>query len=168
MRLYHRTPYGSEIVQGGFRDGIGTYMTSEEHTGVFVADVPVDINEGAKGDDLLRIEIDEAVVAPFEWMNEVPDGCATYREWCVPASVLNAHGTVRLLTFDEEEELALQDFQESIATSWAERRAWLIADRRRNRQAAGEHHGGRSGAAVRRRPPPPSVRPARRWPPGPP
>ena len=46
---------------------------------------------GASGDTLLRIEIAEDVLAAFEWIEEGKP----YREWLVPAAILNA-GTVML------------------------------------------------------------------------
>jgi hypothetical protein len=40
MRLFHRTSGGQQIMQGGFRDGRGTYLTSKVWDGVWLSDVP--------------------------------------------------------------------------------------------------------------------------------
>jgi hypothetical protein len=64
MRLYHRTTRdaATAIVSSGFLDGEGNYglydaITHEPHVlrGVWVSDVPLDENEGAWGDTLLRV-----------------------------------------------------------------------------------------------------------------
>jgi hypothetical protein len=87
MILYHRThaPVAKRILSDGFRDGSGTYMTSEEHSGVWLSNVPLDENEGASGDTLLQVELLEQTIADYEW---IEDG-KPYREWLVPARLLN-------------------------------------------------------------------------------
>lgn len=87
MRLFHRTSSGQQITQGGFRDGRGTYLTSKVWDGVWLSDVPLDLDEGAEGDDLLLIEMPENVVEKYEW---VEDG-KTYREFLIPAEVVNRY-----------------------------------------------------------------------------
>jgi hypothetical protein len=56
MILYHRTNTAAaqSILRHGFRDGRGTYMTAQEWSGVWVSNIPLDWNEGAKGDILLH------------------------------------------------------------------------------------------------------------------
>jgi hypothetical protein len=94
-RYFHTTDYADAIVRGGFRDGTGSYLFAElTLTGVFVADCPVDCNEGAQGDQVLIVEVPDAVdLGEFEI---VEDG-KPYREWCIPAALLNRHATVSLL-----------------------------------------------------------------------
>lgn len=88
MFVYHRTPNGAEIMRDGFSDHSGSYgFAGMTLTGCWVSDQPLDINEGAKGEDLLRIDIDEATIAEYEI---IEDG-KPYREWCVPAAVLNRY-----------------------------------------------------------------------------
>ncbi len=87
MRLYHRTASGSLILEKGFRDTSGTYLTGEEHEGVFLSDTPLDWNEGAKGEDLLSVEIPEKMISDYEWVQEGKP----YREWLVPAAVVNSY-----------------------------------------------------------------------------
>ena len=87
MRLFHRTSSCQQITQGGFRDGRGTYLTSKVWDGVWLSDVPLDLDEGAEGDDLLLIEMPENVVEKYEC---VEDG-KTYREFLIPAEVVNRY-----------------------------------------------------------------------------
>lgn len=62
----------------------------------------MDINDGAKGDKVLRVELpDDVDLGDFE---VIEDG-KPYREWCVPAALINAHATVTLMTDDELERL---------------------------------------------------------------
>ena len=76
----------------GFIDATGTYFTDQEFSGVWVSDVPLDANEGACGDDLFEITLDvpEAAIADYEWVEEGKP----YREWLMPAAVLNSHATL--------------------------------------------------------------------------
>lgn len=99
MLLYHRTEHGGAILADGFRDAEGYYMTAHLFRGVWVADWPLDCNEGAKGDDLLVADVPECLVAEFEW---IEDGKG-YREFLVPAAILNQY-IWRLVDTDEEEE----------------------------------------------------------------
>jgi hypothetical protein len=95
MIVYHSTTeaMAKEIIQNGFRDSKATYGTDLEWIGVFVCDKPLDVNEGAKGSTVLRITlpVTEDELAPYEWAEEGKP----FREWCVPASLLN-RGTVQL------------------------------------------------------------------------
>jgi hypothetical protein len=98
IRLYHRTSAqaAGQIQMDGFRDGKGTYLTDHEFTGVWVSLVPLDCNQGANGDVLLELSADITLedIADYEW---VEDG-KTYREWLVPASLLNARCTIRVVS----------------------------------------------------------------------
>jgi hypothetical protein len=87
MRLFHRTPHGSTILVEGFKDHGDTYFTSGWHEGVWLADMALDANEGAKGDDLLVVDIPEEVITSYEWVQEG----STYREWLVPAALVNGY-----------------------------------------------------------------------------
>jgi hypothetical protein len=49
MYLYHRTDRAEIILRNGFKDGKGRYLTSELHRGVWFSNMPLDINEDAKG-----------------------------------------------------------------------------------------------------------------------
>lgn len=97
MTLYHRTPAADAILAEGFRDGFGLYLTAQLWSGVWLSDKPLDENEGAKGDDLLALDIPEDAIAEFEWVQEPSFG---YREWLVPAEVVNRY-PCRLVVEDE-------------------------------------------------------------------
>jgi hypothetical protein len=59
----------------------------------------LDCNEGAQGDVLLAVEVPAAVVEFYEWIEEGK----TYREFLVPAALVNAQGTVTLADEDNGE-----------------------------------------------------------------
>jgi hypothetical protein len=70
-------------------------MTRNLHTGVWVSDIPFGYE--MDGQRLLAIDIPETVVAGFEWTE---DG-KTYREWLVPAEVLNRYGVTEVMNEEE-------------------------------------------------------------------
>lgn len=85
---FHRTNQGSVILRQGFRDASGTYgMASTFLTGVWISNQPLDVNEGATGEQLLAIELNFDISC-----YEVVGDKSTYREWCVPADLLNGAG----------------------------------------------------------------------------
>ena len=88
MRLYHRTPAAEAILEGGFRDITGFYLTSQLWTGVWLSNRPLDANEDAKGEGLLTLNIPESVIAEYEWVGEGKP----YREFLVPAEIVNSYG----------------------------------------------------------------------------
>src|SRR5262245_19846428 len=93
MYCYHRTYHADEILTGGFRDGTGLYLTSQERSGVWLSDRPLDANEGARGDTLLRLEIPDYVLTPYEWVEDDK----MYREFLIPADVVNRYGPPTLV-----------------------------------------------------------------------
>jgi len=106
VTFYHRTDAARAILDGGFRDATGSYMFARiTLTGVWLADQPLDSNEGAKGNDLLEVTMpDEMDLSGFEIVGDN----AGYREWCVPAALINRHGTVRQVGPAEEDEISWQ------------------------------------------------------------
>jgi len=80
------------ILKSSFRDGTGKYLTDKIRKGVWISNRPLDSNEGAEGDTLLEIRIPESEVTPFEW----PEEEKPYREFLVPARVLNKKATTVL------------------------------------------------------------------------
>ena len=95
--LYHRTAAAEAILRDGFRDGRSTYLTDMVFEGVFVSDVPVDINEGAQGEQLLTVRLCERDIAQYEF-RDLTGLWNLFREWCIPARILNESGTTRLLS----------------------------------------------------------------------
>lgn len=94
MRVHHRTDAADAILAHGFKDHCGTYGLDldEPICGVFLSNKPLDMHEGAKGDELLALEVDEQIISDHEWAE---DG-KPYREWCVPAGILNTVASVRI------------------------------------------------------------------------
>jgi hypothetical protein len=114
--FYHRTTdeCAGLILRDGFRDGTGTYMTDQLWTGVWLSNVPLDENEGARGDVLLRVELpSEEMVAEYEWIQDIG-----YREWLIPAALINAEGRVTEVDEDEEDELIAGRSQGSAFGQW--------------------------------------------------
>lgn len=66
------------ILRDGFRDSTGGYGFAElELTGIWLGDSPMTANEGAKGGQVLAVEVDEDLLADYE---VIEDG-KPYREW---------------------------------------------------------------------------------------
>ncbi len=99
VKLYHTTTRGAAkaILRAGFRDGPSSYKVRNKQetaslNGVWFADRPVGVREGAKDDPMLGapvlvIDLDEAAIALYERSTyaEAP------REWCIPAVLANGH-----------------------------------------------------------------------------
>ncbi|HEX6034079.1 MAG TPA: hypothetical protein VFY83_06570 [Anaerolineales bacterium] len=88
----------------GFKAGIGTYITINERTSVWLSNVPPNIVDLSPSEPtLLRVTLSltEAGIERFEW---VEDG-KPYREWLIPAEVINANSIIEAL--DEEAEEAI-------------------------------------------------------------
>ncbi len=97
MLLYHRTDAADEILRDGFRDGEGSYMFDVILRGVWLSDVPLDVNGGAIGDHVLEVELPDALAIE----HEVVEDEKPYREFLIPADVLNRQGRTRLLSQGE-------------------------------------------------------------------
>ena len=102
--LFHRTSKeaATAILRDGFRDATGFYLTEIELRGVFLSDRPLDSNEGAGPEEdavVLAIEITAPLqdLADFELVEEGKP----YREWCIPAELIQRCGKVRTATPDE-------------------------------------------------------------------
>jgi hypothetical protein len=89
MKLFHRTnsKNAANILKHGFRDTTGSYMMNTNVTGVWVSDEILDEQAGAGGDAILQIEV-KASKRDFDCF-EVKEEGKPYREWCVPARLLN-------------------------------------------------------------------------------
>lgn len=54
------------------------------------------------------MEIAEELISEYELVDE--SGYSTYREWCVPAELLNEEAAIRLMSDDEAGEATLARF----------------------------------------------------------
>jgi hypothetical protein len=87
MLVYHRTAAAEVILRDGFRDSRASPLAIVlQQSGVWVADHPLDENEDARGDTLLAVEIPDHELVDHELVQNVG-----YREFLVPAAVLNQH-----------------------------------------------------------------------------
>lgn len=97
--LYHGTTAQSAkaILEGGFRDG-----TAFGFAGVWLSDIPLDSNDVGRIDreTLLAVVLDDADLAAYEVIEEGGQR-RHYREWFVPAELINAKGKVRLVAPEE-------------------------------------------------------------------
>jgi hypothetical protein len=111
MICYHVTDAADAILREGFRDETGSYMFANLIlTGVWIADQPLNCNEGAKGDQVLQVAFaDDFSLESYEIVEEEPMNA--YREWCVPAALINTHAAVTLLSEEEVEELEDRRFR---------------------------------------------------------
>ena len=101
MRLFHVTgnKNAEAILKEGFKegfrgirpgvgDGTETYLTDREWSGVWISDKPFDDAHRSVGITLFAIEIPEEDISDLEWVEEGKP----YREWLVPAALLNSYG----------------------------------------------------------------------------
>ena len=79
--------------------------------GVWIADAPLYEYEPPAGTSVVMIDLDEAGVRPFEWRHNG----RTFREFLVPAELLNARGGARLLTWEETDRLSLAGCRDRLA-----------------------------------------------------
>jgi|SRR5215468_5507869 len=107
MFVYHRTPAAQAILAEGFRDGTTHPMNALLWPGVWVSTFPLDANEGAKGTDVLRLDIPKNLFTEHEFIPEDED-MRTYREALIPAALLNVYPVV-FLSEEEVEELEAND-----------------------------------------------------------
>jgi len=103
MKLYHTTSSerADSIKAHGFRDTEGSYGFVREDgspfyiRGVFLSDAPLGPNDGLlDASQVFVIEIPERMIGPYELIEEGQG--KGYREWCVPAEVVNKYFSKRL------------------------------------------------------------------------
>jgi len=108
--FYHRTSAAKEILEEGFRDRealYGVIGANRTFRGVWLSDRPLDAADCIDGDTLLKIDISEDLLVDYEWIEEGTH----YREWLVPAELVNAFGPPAVCEDDEAE---YERFEESV------------------------------------------------------
>jgi len=95
LTYFHRTTAdkAASILGDGFRDRKDFYGTEIELCGVWLSDRPLDGNDGANGDTLLIIRF-ASMPAEFDEKYELVEDGKPYREWCVPASIVNSIASI--------------------------------------------------------------------------
>ena len=98
MRLYHRTNRDAArtILTAGFRDAWGYYLTEQLWYGVWLSDRPSDADAGTAPEVLLAVDLDvpDEDLAEYAWVFNLRTG---YREFLLPADLINRHGKVLVL-----------------------------------------------------------------------
>ena len=113
MRLYHRTTQDAadNIIAVGFRDKCGTYMTDREWTGVWLSDIPLDETDGGPANGVLFEVVldmpDHDLSENYEWIQEGNP----YREFLVPAKLINEKGCIRRVSVEEEGDIPNARFE---------------------------------------------------------
>jgi hypothetical protein len=91
IRLYYLTSRDAvpRILQAGFTDRDPGYGEDKElPASVSLTDVP--LTRSGYGEARLAVDIPEAIVLPYEWV----DATKSLRHFAVPAEVVNRHGRV--------------------------------------------------------------------------
>ncbi len=90
--MYHFTSReaADAILRSGFINNRGTYMTSRVHEGVWLTDEAVNISQCLEACLAVELPFTYDEITQYEWVGETTD----YREWLIPAQVLNGVMTV--------------------------------------------------------------------------
>ncbi len=93
--LYHRTTAENAraIIESGFKNSVGYFLNNRIWSGVWLSARPLDSD--GEDDNLLiiRLDIPEQQLARWEWTAEGQ----SYREWLMPAELINGVMTVALV-----------------------------------------------------------------------
>lgn len=88
MKLYHRTPDVEEILQNGFKDSDGYFKNNVLYAGVWFSSSPSSVSTSDAPERQLVIDVPEEEVLEYELRDEKK----LYREFLIPAPVLNSFG----------------------------------------------------------------------------
>lgn len=96
MKFYHITTNKNAklIVKNGFKDGVGSYGVVDSKTGqskiskgVFLSNEVFLQRIKDEDDCVFVINIPVGEIKQYEWIEEIK----SYREWCVPAKIINKY-----------------------------------------------------------------------------
>ena len=95
MKLFHQTTAknAKAILAKGFTDATGSFGTRERYTGVSLKNQPVAVNEIDITLIEVELDLDEDALAAYERREKG----RSYREWLVPAVLVNAHTNLRII-----------------------------------------------------------------------
>lgn len=95
--FYHRTTAETahSIMKSGFMNSAGYFQSNRTWTGVWLSARPLDTHDDDEGNALLMVKLDipERQLARWEWTAEG----RPYREWLVPAEVVNKSMSVEMV-----------------------------------------------------------------------
>jgi len=95
--FYHRTNADNAraIVNNGFTNSNGYFLSNRLWTGVWLSSIPVDSKSPSQDDALLmvKLDLDSRELARWEW---TPEG-GSHREWLMPAGIINRCATVEVV-----------------------------------------------------------------------
>ena len=106
MLFYHATSAtaADAILKEGFRNSCISFAAAEIiPEAVFFSDYPLDTGSGTKGTTTLVVEMPEDEIR--ENYELVKECWHTYREFIIPADVVNSYGPPRLCSEDEVDQL---------------------------------------------------------------
>jgi hypothetical protein len=99
--FYHRTTAekARQILKNGFKDITSDDSRNPQSRGIWLSDKPLGDNEGAEGDTLIKVTLDlpEEELEAYKWVEEGQ----TFREWFVPAELINPHMKVEIVNLDQ-------------------------------------------------------------------
>jgi hypothetical protein len=100
MKLYY-SPETTEETHAILRDGFINDLKYKGISCIYLADTPV----AQQGEQLLEISVPAEIdISPFEIFAPRP----RWREWCVPANIINQYGKTRRLPDDEQDQVLLK------------------------------------------------------------
>ena len=118
MLFYHATSAAAAdaILKEGFKNNqIANAVAEIIPEGVYFSDYPLDMGSGTKGTTTLVVEMPEGETADnYELVYE---DWSAYREFIIPADVVNSYGPPRLCSEDEVDQLAnaaMDKFREEV------------------------------------------------------
>ena len=106
LNFYHRTSADNAraILEHGFQDSAGYLWGIRAWRGVWLSGGRLSCGEGVGSDTLLKVTLDipEHELARWEWTGE--KGC--FREWLIPAALINPRMTAEVVTEPENSQRA--------------------------------------------------------------
>ena len=93
--FYHRTNADNArgIIDSGFKNSSGYFMNNRIWTGVWLSSIPVESEASADALLMVKLEIDGRELSRWEWSGEG----RSYREWLLPANIINRCATVEMV-----------------------------------------------------------------------
>ena len=105
--FYHRTNAvdAREIIDSGFSNASGYFMNNRIWTCVCLSSIPIEGEPDAEVDSLLmvKLKIDERELSRWEWAGQG----RSYREWLVPAAIVNRCAVVEMVHHEVVDQLAV-------------------------------------------------------------